>query len=137
MRKKFKRDINSLTEIFIFLDEFVAHHKLDESISFVLQLAVEEIFTNMVKYDVQNPSDIDISLAQDADQVVIELFNPDAESFDIHQAKEYDPSLPLNKREPGGVGIHLVKKFINKIEYDYKDGISKITLIKYLEKPHV
>lgn len=137
MRKQFKRDINSLKDIFIFLDEFVVHHKLDESVSFVLQLAVEEIFTNMVKYDVQNAHAIDISLSKDADQVVIELLNPDVESFDIHKAKEYDPSRPLQDREPGGVGIHLVKKFINKIEYDYKDGISKITLIKYLEKPHV
>jgi anti-sigma regulatory factor (Ser/Thr protein kinase) len=35
------------------------------------------------------------------------------------------------------VGIHLVKKFIDEIDYEYQDGTSKITLIKYLEKRNV
>ncbi len=137
MRKKFKRDINSLSGIFIFIDKFVAHHKLDESISFVLQLAVEELFTNMAKHQAKNSNDILIELAQKTDRVSVVLTDFGSRPYDINNSADYDPDQPLENRKPGGVGIHLVKKFINEINYDYQDGTSTITLIKYLEKPHV
>ena len=78
-----------------------------------------------------------ISLSKNTDQVVVALTAYDVEPYDIKNAKEYDPTRPLADRMPGGVGIHLVKKFIDEIDYDYKNGKSIITLVKYLEKSHV
>jgi anti-sigma regulatory factor (Ser/Thr protein kinase) len=130
MKKKFKRHINSLENIFEFLGEFAARHKLDESISFAINLAVEELFTNMVKYRADNPHSILIDLTKDANKVIIALTDYEVEPYDIKQAKDYDPTQPLEDREAGGVGIHLVKKFIDEIDYEYQDGTSKITLIK-------
>lgn len=137
MKKLFKREISSLEGIFAFLDLFVAHQKIDESISFSLQLAVEELFTNMVKYQTKTSNDICVELALKRDRVVVELTDFDSRPYNIHNSTEYDPDQSLENRTPGGVGIHLVKKFIDEINYDYTDGTSIITLIKYLEKPHV
>jgi anti-sigma regulatory factor (Ser/Thr protein kinase) len=137
MKKKFKRHINSLEKIFKFLEEFEERHKLDKSISFAINLAVEELFTNMVKYRAKNPNDILIDLSKDANKVFVVLTDYDVEPYDIKQAKTYDAKQPLEDREAGGVGIHLVKKFIDDIDYKYHDGTSKITLIKYLEKRNV
>ena len=137
MKKKFKRHITSLENIFEFLGEFAARHKLNEAISFAINLAVEELFTNMVKYRADNPNDISISLSKHANKIIIKLTDYEVEAYDINQAKKYDTDQPLEDREPGGVGIHLVKKFIDEIDYEYQDGTSKITLIKYLEKKDV
>jgi anti-sigma regulatory factor (Ser/Thr protein kinase) len=137
MKKKFKRHINSLENIFEFLGEFAARHKLNESISFAINLAVEELFTNMMKYRADNPNDILIDLSKDANKVIVALTDYEVEPYDIKQAKAYDHKQPLAEREAGGVGIHLVKKFIDEIDYEYQDGTSKITLIKYLEKKDV
>jgi len=130
MKKKFKRHINSLENIFEFLGEFAAINKLDNAISFAINLAVEELFTNMVKYRAHNPNEILIDLSKEANKVIIALTDYEVEPYDIKQAKAYDPTQPLEDREPGGVGIHLVKKFIDEIDYEYRNGTSKITLIK-------
>lgn len=132
-QKKFKRHINSLEIIFDFIGEFVARHKLDESISFAINLAVEELFTNMVKYHADNPHDILIDLSKDANKVIVALTDYEVAPYDIKQAKVYDSTQPLAEREAGGVGIHLVKKFMDKIDYEYQDGTSKITLIKIIK----
>lgn len=133
MEKKFKRNINSLENIFEFLGEFVARHKLNKSISFAINLAVEELFTNMVKYRVGNPHEILIELKKDTNKVIVALTDYEVEPYDIKQAKAYDPTQPLEDREAGGVGIHLVKKFMDDIDYEYQNGTSKITLIKIIK----
>lgn len=130
MKKKFKRHINSLENIFEFLGEFELRNKLDESVSFAINLAVEELFTNMVKYRADNPNDILIELSKVDNNAIVTLIDYEAELYDIKQAKTYDPTQPLENRKPGGMGIHLVKKFIDEIDYEYQDGTSKITLIK-------
>ncbi len=132
MKKKFKRTINSLEIIFNFIGEFAARYKLDKSISFAINLAVEELFTNMVKYRGNNPHDILINLTKETNKVIVSLTDYDVEPFDIGDAKAYDPTQTLEDRKPGGMGIHLVKKFMDEIDYKYQDGTSKITLAKYL-----
>jgi serine/threonine-protein kinase RsbW len=137
MKKKFKRDISSLENIFKFLEDFEVNNKLDQSVSFAINLAVEELFTNMVKYRTDNPEDILIMLSMKANQVIVVLTEYQVEPFDINKTQAYDPTQPLAVRHAGGVGIHLVKKIIDKIDYQYQNGTSKITLIKHLEKIYV
>ena len=136
MRREFKRNIDSLEAIFAFLDKFSAKHMLDGSISFAINLAVEELFSNMVKYSANSPHDILIHLSRDANKVIVTLTEYDVESYDIKITKEYDPTQPLEDRKLGGVGIHLVKQFIDEIQYEYQDGKSTIILFKYLENYH-
>ena len=47
----FRRDIESLEEIFQFLEGFVDEKAVDERAAFCINLVVEELFTNMVKYN--------------------------------------------------------------------------------------
>ena len=58
MEKKFKRDLNSLDGIFKFINEFSAKTGVDESVVFTINLVVEELFTNMVKYTYENSNEI-------------------------------------------------------------------------------
>ena len=61
----------------------------------------------------------------------------DTEPFDITQTNEVDVNKRIEERKPGGLGLHLTKRMVDKIDYDYKDRKSKITLIKNLEKKDV
>lgn len=91
----------------------------------------------MVKYQKENPNEISIDLMRDDDKLTIILTDYDAHPFDIHQARSYDHTKSLKERQVGGVGIHLVKKMMDRIDYEYEDGQSRIKLIKYLEESHV
>jgi len=41
--------------------------------------------------------------------------------------------LSLEERKPGGLGIHLVKRLVDHIDYEYADRNSTTTFIKNLE----
>ncbi len=134
MDKKFKRDLSSLDEIFKFINEFSAKTGVDESVVFTINLVVEELFTNMVKYTYENSNEILLQLKKDADDLIIHLTDFDVDPFDITKTAEVDTKQSLEERRVGGLGIHLVKQMMDKIEYEYKDRQSKIILIKHLEK---
>ncbi len=134
MDKKFKRDLNSLDGIFKFINEFSAKTGVDESVVFTINLVVEELFTNIVKYTSENSNEILLQLKKNADDLIIHLTDFDVDPFDITKTAEVDTKQSLEERRVGGLGIHLVKQMIDKIEYEYKDRQSKIILIKHLEK---
>ena len=134
MQRFFPRRVDSLEEIFDFVAGFFETKRIDESHSLAVNLIIEELFTNMIKYSKESTRDISIEMNTREDGLVICLTDFDVEPFDITQTKEVDINRPLEERTPGGLGIHLVKKMTDSISYEYKDRQSKITLIKRLEK---
>lgn len=129
--------MESLNPIFDFISHFVQKNNLDEKITFLLNLVIEELFTNMVKYNPENPNNIAINLYKSNKAVTITLVDFDAKPFDLNLAKEYDTHQPLQERTLGKIGIHFVKSMMDKIKYEYTNGQSKITLTKYLGNENV
>lgn len=132
MEKKFPRDINSLKQIFDFASKFIEQNKLKEDIAFSLNLVIEELFTNMVKYHPGNANDILITIAKDSNKLIISLTDYDVEPFDITDTKDVNPNQSLEERRIGGLGLYFVMKMMDNVTYQYKDRQSKITLIKQL-----
>ncbi|MBI4548246.1 MAG: ATP-binding protein [Ignavibacteriae bacterium] len=132
MEKKFKRDVKSLDKIFDYINHFVLTSQLDDSISFSIKFVVEELFTNMIKYNVGHENDILISLKKNGQHVVVELVDYDVEPFDLTKVGDLDITKPLERREVGGLGIHLVKKMVDRINYEYENRTCRITVFKNL-----
>ena len=137
MQQEFERHINSLEEIFSFIKTFISDQQINEDLESPLNLVIEELFTNMVKYSPNNPNKIRLELISEPDRVIIVLTDYDVESFDIREAAEYNTNQSIRKRPVGKVGLHLVKEYVDNIDYEYKNRISKITLIKDLGKTDV
>ncbi len=133
MDKHFQRDIKSLDKIFEFICEFIVENKIDESTAFSINFAIEEIFTNMVKYNPENQNNISISLNKDGNKLILCLTDYDVGHFDITKLKEIDISQSLQERKAGGLGLHIVKQMVDEIDYEYKNRNSRITIIKHLE----
>jgi len=131
--RKFKRDLDSLDDIFKFMNDFSVKTGLDESVVFILNLVVEELFTNTVKYTPESTNKILLELKKEENNLIIHLTDFDVAAFDITKTAEVDTKQSLEERRVGGLGIHLVKQMMDKIEYEYKDRQSKIILIKHLE----
>ena len=134
MEKRFRREISSLHEIFDFVHHFLEENKINESHSFTIDLVVEELFTNLVKYDPENNKDILIIINCEDKRLVVDLVDFDSKPFDLTETKEVDVHIPLEDRKIGGLGIHLVKKMVDRLDYQYLDGNAKITFMKNLEK---
>ncbi len=139
MNRIFKRDLNQLSYVFSFLDGFADETNVGMPIVLPLRLAIEELFTNMVRHNIAGNSDITISLDRDGDNIVVVLTDHDvAEPFDITSRKEVDTTAGLEDREAGGLGIHLVKRMVDEIHYHYSatNQQSQITLIKSVNSQH-
>ena len=131
--RSFRRSYDSLAEIFAFTAETM-NREIARTVDFVL----EELFTNVVKYGRPSDAPVRIAIVRIAGGVEVTLTDTDAEPFDLTRAPDADVKLPLEKRRPGGLGIHLVRKLVDAIEYRYsaEEHMSRITFRK-MESPDV
>jgi anti-sigma regulatory factor (Ser/Thr protein kinase) len=63
----------------------------------------------------------------------VTLVDNDVDEFDITQARDVDISQSLEERTPGGLGIYLINKIVDSIDYRYANRQSTITFTKRLE----
>jgi serine/threonine-protein kinase RsbW len=128
LRQRFGRRLDALEGIFVFVAEFLASRGLPPSGAFELDLVIEELFTNMVKYSPEGAPEIEIQLEQSGLAVTAVLSDFDVEPFDVTCAPGADISRPLEERQTGGFGLRLVRRIADSLRYDYRDRISTITV---------
>ncbi len=130
--RAFPRSFEQLDFIFAFTGEHIHSDDVRRTVDFVL----EELFTNVVKYGRKSDLPVAIDIEHVAGGVEVTITDEDADFFDMTAAPEVDVNLPIEKRRPGGLGIHLVKKLVDSIEYRYDEGrrTARIVFRKTLEK---
>ena len=133
-RRSFPRTASRLPEIFAFMDGFFAQAGISEVHRNPMQFAVEEWFTNLVKYSRGGTEDILLELKRDGNRLLVSLTDFGVERFDIREMPDVNVELELRDRRPGGLGIHLLKRMVDEIGYDYVDGKSTTTFVKSLER---
>ena len=117
--RTFKRSFDSLDDIVAFTSATFADAQLDARLMPVVDLALEELFTNMVKYSQTTESDVRIDLTRVPGGVEVTITDHDVDFFDVTRAGDVDVSLPIGERSPGGLGLHLIRKMVDFIEYQY------------------
>lgn len=130
--RTFPRSFDSLTAIFEFTAELFARERIDPQLLPVIDLAVEELFTNMVKYGQGSKADVRIEMTGIEGGVEVTLIEYDVEPFDVTKSPDVDIGLPIEERKPGGLGLHLIRKLLDSIEYEYtkESRRSRITFRK-------
>ena len=132
MQGEFKRCFESLDEIFSFTDGFFEHEGIDGAHRYTVNLAIEELFTNMVKYNPAGTEDILLQLQQDGDAWLVRLCDREAVPFDVTRPRQVNPDAPLEKREQGGLGLFLVQQIVDTLDYAYRDGVATVTFTRKL-----
>jgi serine/threonine-protein kinase RsbW len=132
-QQSFPRTAACLPEIFDFMDRFFANAGVGAQHRMPMQFVVEEWFTNLVKYSRGGKRDILFELKRQDGRLVMSLTDFGVERFDVRETKDVDVSLDLKDRKPGGLGIHLLKRMVDDIGYEYVDGRSTTTFVKELE----
>ena len=127
MERHFPRAVASLDAIFLFVEEFLAESAVDPAWGYDLELVLEELFTNQVKYT-RGTGPIVIALDTVDSKIRAVLQDMDVEPFDPTQARPVRTDATLEERKPGGLGIHLVRQLTDEFRYDYRDRTSTITV---------
>jgi anti-sigma regulatory factor (Ser/Thr protein kinase) len=96
----------------------------------IIRLVVEELIVNIVNY---SGSDyIDIELVRDKDSITL-CFRDNGIPFNPLERVMPDTTLPLEKRQIGGLGIYLVIKKTDAISYEYTNGENILTVSKKIK----
>jgi anti-sigma regulatory factor (Ser/Thr protein kinase) len=130
MHKKFLRSYESLEAIYEFTEKILASRDLSQSIKFPVHFAMEELFTNKVKYNPKNSNDILLDVSTDDESITVSLTDYDVDAFDVTATREVNVSAPLEHRKPGGLGLHLIQKMVDTLKYEYSDRQSTVTFTK-------
>lgn len=134
--RSFPKEIPSLDAIFTFLDEFFAAEAITGTVTLSLSLVVEELFTNLVKYNRSAENPVSIRLERLGKEARIELVDRDVDRFDPSTLPPVDLEAPMAQRQAGGLGLHLVRAIVDRITFEYHDRVLRIVVSKKLEPDH-
>ena len=137
MNKKFPRNLDSLENIYGFITGFVSIAELDKHLHFQIDLVVEELFTNMIKYDHDKLGGIELKLERRNNRLIITMTDFNVHRFDPTRTQPYNINSDLKSRPVGKLGIHLIKQIVDRIEYCYLDNNSIIKMTKQIGPAYV
>lgn len=122
------------------LEAFSDMTGLDPRVTFHLNIALDELLTNIVSYgygEEGGDGNREITLCVQLQGTLLTMrIEDDACPFNPLDAPEPDLDLPPEERinRVGGMGIHMIRKMMTSIEYERRDGKNLLTLRKTLTK---
>ena len=119
VRRSFERRLESLPEAVDFTAAALADCDIDSARRMAIDFAIEELFTNMLKYSGGGVNPVEIAFECGDESVQVCLTDTDVEPFDVTAAPDTDVSLPLQQRQPGGLGLHLTRRLVDDLSYEY------------------
>lgn len=127
--RRFPNELKRLTQVIDEAVGFLETRGIGSSAINLAHLAIEEMGTNILKYgyDDNCAHEILLLLRIESGMLLVVLVD-DGHEFNPLEAPEPDLTLPVDQREPGGLGIHLVRKMAAKVEYQRHDGQNRLTI---------
>lgn len=122
-------DLARLKDVRQFVRERAPGFGADEPSVVDLVQAVDEWVTNVIVHGYRGAAGpIEIELAREDGEVVVRVRDR-APAFDPGTAPAFDPSVPLERRPLGKMGIHLIRELCDRFEYRVPaDGGNEIEL---------
>ena len=119
-----------LYDVLAFVGEAMRGAGIDETSQNNINIAVEEIFVNIANYAYPDgEGGVTVRLSAGSGQFTARFIDRGTR-YDPLAKPDPDTSLPAMERDIGGLGILMVKKLMDQVEYRYEDGMNILTLQK-------
>jgi anti-sigma regulatory factor (Ser/Thr protein kinase) len=126
-----KNNISEIVKIYELLDNITIKLELSDDIVFKLNLIFDELLTNIISYGYTDNKEHIISINIKKNNVYLEIkIEDDGVEFNPVEREAPDLDKTLEEKEIGGLGIMLVKNFIDEINYKRIDNKNILTLLK-------
>jgi len=96
-----------------------------------MNIAAEEIFVNIASYAYKPETGVAVVRVSARDMVVIE-FEDSGKPYNPLENEDPDISLSADERQVGGLGVFMVKQFMDEVDYRYEGGKNILTLKKLI-----
>lgn len=127
-------DVQEVPKLAAFVDEVCEAAGMDMSTTMQMNLAIEEAVVNVMEYAYPEGTKGEVRIeAQTHDTYVEFTLTDDGKPFNPTEKGEVDITLSAEERSIGGLGIMLVKHYMDETKYKYVDGQNVLTLRKNLK----
>jgi anti-sigma regulatory factor (Ser/Thr protein kinase) len=135
---RIEADLGHLAEVRAFVRGTAARLGADDQAVGDLVQAVDEWVTNVVRHGYRGGhGPLEIELGRAGSEIVVRVRDR-APVFDPADAPSFDPELPLHRRRPGGMGIHLMRELTGPIGHrPLPGGGNEITLRRDVRSTNV
>lgn len=132
---KLNNTLSELERVNEALTEFSRRHALSSNVVHDLHLALEEILTNIISYGYADDRQHEICVRLNArPSAVTAEVEDDGRPFDPLAAPAPDVTRPIDERPVGGLGIHLVRRLMDSLEYKRQSGRNLLIMNRKTEK---
>ena len=130
---KYQAQLDQLHTIHHWIRENLRSCGLDEINILKVELACEETLVNIILHGYKGSDGIIELDIRGGDKVEIE-FRDAAPSFNpLEKEVGFDPLATLEERKIGGLGIMMIRQYVDDLRYERKDGKNILTLIKRIK----
>ena len=128
-KRVFKADKNELDNLFEYSSKHLRILEFNNRDIIMINTALEEIFVNVCQYAYEGTGTVEVSLSNDKQRVTF-VFKDSGKKFNPLDREDPNINATSEEREIGGLGIFMVKKIMDEVSYEYKDGFNILTLVK-------
>lgn len=125
-------DIENLETVMSFIEKELQTIECSRKAMMQIGIAIDEIFSNISRYAYQGERgsvSVCVEILPDVPAAAI-TFSDTGVPFNPLEVKEPNVSGKASERKVGGLGIYIVKKTMDGIRYDYKDGRNILSIMK-------
>lgn len=127
--------IENIEKVTAFVDEQLERLDCPPKAEMQINIAIDELFSNIANY-AYNPETGDATVrveVQEKPTAVVITFIDKGVPYDPLKKDDPDITLSAAERQIGGLGIYMVKKSMDEIAYEYKDGKNILRIKKNIE----
>ena len=128
---RLKNYFSEIARVSQLCNDFCKKNNLSKEINRAIDLALDEILNNIMKYgyDDNNEHEIAVKLLL-SDNTLSMIIEDDGRPFNPLDVPEPDTEASLEDRTVGGLGLYLVRNVMDSIQYTYENNKNVINMIK-------
>lgn len=130
MKFTFDATIDGLAKAMATLEESLDGAGCPMSAKTKLMVAMDEVASNIVHYSGAPDFDVEIDFPENPDAVRISFSDAGKAFNPLTEASAADMTAKLEDRQIGGLGMFMVKKMMDNVEYVHKNGRNILTISK-------
>ena len=129
--------LSELTRVRNELDRYLRDASLPDPVRNTLLVVAEEILTNIVHYGCCDEvlDTIEVKVDQESAVVHMEFIDPGKPFNPLETAARATADQLVENKEPGGIGVHLVRGLTNHQEYTRKADRNHFRITKHVLSP--
>lgn len=124
--------IENISKVTDFVDVFLDEYQCPFKSKMQIDIAIDELFGNIAHYAYGDQTgEVTVCVEwNEAESSVTISFIDQGIPFNPLETEEPDITLSVEERKIGGLGIHMVKKNMDEIEYQYAEGQNRLKISK-------